>query len=256
MPSETHVSINTSDRTLVDVLEPFDPVFAESAYRINVTYREEAEPRDLTGETLLLKIYDSDGVYNSFTGVIDDAENGKCYFDIANTDIGYTGEKTLAFQIDDSILAKATITVEQLGPITAPTGTIIDWSNYDSYENTGTAGPYRAGTNVNFASNADGSVNINSTASVSYAVGGNTTIDWSTTNVSSLTLAFNSTYTFTNIVAGKTYSLHVDQQAGWGINWPTEVTWVGGTPGPPSFGDNLYFFVAVSGSVVYGYEMN
>ena len=38
---------------------------------------------------------------------------------------------------------------------------IIDWTKYGGYSNTAVAGPYRAGTNISFSANADGSQNVN-----------------------------------------------------------------------------------------------
>ena len=235
-----------------------------SDFEIVLSIKRCGELQDLTGAVPSISIADSGETWTrTFSGTAGVANDKTLTIPIEGDNLDNNGTMSFMIQVvdaddNDIVWRRGSFVIYPKVPqsVTPPTGLLLDWGLYGTYANAGTAGPYRAGTNVNFASNADGSVNINSTASVSYAVGGNTTIDWSTTNVSSLTLAFNSTYTFTNIVAGKTYSLHVDQQAGWGINWPTEVTWVGGTPGPPSFGDNLYYFVAVSDSVVYGYEMN
>jgi hypothetical protein len=47
------------------------------------------------------------------------------------------------------------------GATAAEFSNALNWGTFTTYANTGASGPYRAGTNVTFSTNADGSVNIN-----------------------------------------------------------------------------------------------
>jgi len=50
------------------------------------------------------------------------------------------------------------------GSDTATTGTSLNFAAFNGYSNTGSSGPYRAGTNITFSANGDGSVDINGEA--------------------------------------------------------------------------------------------
>lgn len=65
---------------------------------------------------------------------------------------------------------------------------------------------------------------------------GNRTLDWTTALTRQHTLTGNTTFTFTNGIAGQIYTLILMQDAvgGWGVNWPSSVTWPGGGVGQPT----------------------
>lgn len=79
-------------------------------------------------------------------------------------------------------------------------------------------------------------------------------IDWQLGTVFTKTLSFNTTFTFANIVHGKTIQMRITGAFGYGINWPAGVTWAGSAPLAPSNGATLiYEFTADSGSTVRGF---
>ena len=81
-------------------------------------------------------------------------------------------------------------------------------------------------------------------------------LDFSTDSAGSKTLTGNTTFTFSNIIAGKTVYWHVTGASGYGINWPAEVTWIDSAPANPADGvTESYMFMAESASVVHGWHV-
>ena len=80
-------------------------------------------------------------------------------------------------------------------------------------------------------------------------------IDWSAGTVFTKTLSGNTTFTFSNIAAGKTIYFRLTGQSPFGINWPSGITWGTSTPplGPSSGVTNVYQFTADSGATVRGF---
>jgi hypothetical protein len=82
------------------------------------------------------------------------------------------------------------------------------------------------------------------------------TLNWATSTVYRNTLSGNTTYSFSNVKDGMTLRQYVTQTAGWGINWPTGVTWVSGSaPGNPASGETKHIMYVRDGATTYGYEI-
>lgn len=80
-------------------------------------------------------------------------------------------------------------------------------------------------------------------------------IDWSLGTVFTKTLGGNTTFTFSNIVAGKTILFKLTGASTFGVNWPAGITWAGATaPTAPSAGATVvYEFIADSSSTIRGF---
>ena len=78
-------------------------------------------------------------------------------------------------------------------------------------------------------------------------------IDWTSSNYYYDYLSYNTTISFSNIVTGKQIYVTITGAGGYGINWPSSVTWPNGTPSNPSAGvGKVYRFIAESSTKVIG----
>jgi hypothetical protein len=80
-------------------------------------------------------------------------------------------------------------------------------------------------------------------------------IDWSLSLSFYKTLGANTTFTFSNLVEGKTISVAIKNPAAatWTVTWPGTVKWPGGTPPVQTTNDktDVYTFTRING-VIYG----
>lgn len=129
---------------------------------VNVTRNEAVE--DITGTTWTLKYSDRASTWSdTVAGSVTDAANGEVTFSI-RADITATGNWVAAINAVSGgntvyqIIGRLTVQKQVSGGAVAPTGTVFDWSAYDSFLATATDGPVRAGTGITAATNADGSL--------------------------------------------------------------------------------------------------
>jgi len=81
------------------------------------------------------------------------------------------------------------------------------------------------------------------------------TVDWSAGSLFTGTLTNNTTVAFSNVVTAKEITLSITGASSFGINWPSGITWLGGTPANPAAGvEKRYTFWATSGSTYLGYS--
>lgn len=84
---------------------------------------------------------------------------------------------------------------------------------------------------------------------------GSADVDWSAGIRFTKTLGFNTTFTFSNVTNGKAIEFYVSQPGGggWGINWPSGITWAAGPPGTITAGTAIKVtLTATSGSTFNG----
>ncbi len=136
-------------------------------------YRDGVADTNISGYTATIHVYDS--INDTSTYQIDststDASAGTMTFEIAPGDLPpkrvYQGSEIIIkdgsdnpyFYADGTVTVRASILGSVASALSAGLG--ITWSLFSSYVGTATSGPYRAGTNVTFSGNSDGSVDIN-----------------------------------------------------------------------------------------------
>ena len=107
--------------------------------------------------------------WTTVTNASVDVANGIFRFEFSAAQANATGLKHCLVHVldaDDGVFFSGRIDLTFIasnantGAGDLPVGETVDWSG-TSYANTATAGPYRAGDNVTFGANADGSVDIN-----------------------------------------------------------------------------------------------
>jgi hypothetical protein len=86
------------------------------------------------------------------------------------------------------------------------------------------------------------------------AIGSNfTTIDWNSGSYWQGSLSANTTITFQNVVSGKVIVVAITGAGGFGINWPSGITWVSGVSAQPAAGQTMYIrLVATSQTTFVG----
>lgn len=79
-------------------------------------------------------------------------------------------------------------------------------------------------------------------------------IDWVLVNpVAVLDLSENTTIAFNNVVVGKTISIVIKSSGSYTVTWPSEIKWPDGeVPEQTENGTDVYTFIAVSASEIYG----
>jgi hypothetical protein len=111
----------------------------------------------------------SRGGFVTVTGRLDNATNGSVVVDIPPSKLNTNGTYDFRLQVSDATSTMAyaygDLTIVEdpsaTGTLLIDTGTnSLNWAAYTNYSNTGTSGPYRAGTNISFRANTDGSVTI------------------------------------------------------------------------------------------------
>jgi hypothetical protein len=125
----------------------------------------------LTGYTAKIYYYDhvDDTVFYEIDSDSLDATTGRFTFNVQPADLAIEGAYPAEIVIIDgssnpfvhaygSVIIKDSIL--QAGTTALTTGPVINYAIFSSYQNVATSGPYRAGTNITFSSNADGSVDI------------------------------------------------------------------------------------------------
>lgn len=84
------------------------------------------------------------------------------------------------------------------------------------------------------------------------AVGANfTTIDWNSGSYWQGTLSFNTTITFQNVVSGKVIVVAITGAGGFGINWPSGITWVSGTSAQPAASQTMYIRLLATSATTF-----
>lgn len=80
------------------------------------------------------------------------------------------------------------------------------------------------------------------------------TIDWSLPRTSFVrSITGNATFSFSNIVPGKTISVIVKSSGNYTVTWPSEIKWPDEeAPEQTENGIDVYTFIAVSASEIYG----
>lgn len=129
----------------------------------------------LTGYTAKIYYYDhvDDTVFYEIDSDSLDAATGRFTFNVQPADLAIEGAYPAEIVIIDgssnpfvhaygSVIIKDSIL--QAGTTALTTGPVINYAIFSSYQNVATSGPYRAGTNITFSSNADGSVDIDAAA--------------------------------------------------------------------------------------------
>jgi hypothetical protein len=129
----------------------------------------------LTGYTAKIYYYDhvDDTTFYEIDSDSIDAATGRFTFNVQPADLAIEGAYPAEIVILDgssnpfvhaygSVIIKDSIL--QAGTTALTTGPVINYAIFSSYQNVSTSGPYRAGTNITFSSNADGSVNIDGSA--------------------------------------------------------------------------------------------
>jgi len=148
--------------------------------KLGWTFKQGVTAKDLTTATLTTFTYvHPDGDWSQVvTGALDVATNGSVLVTFSpaqlntnSTDGGIfpwilkvtDGTLTMAYARGKlNLIADPTSGVTNVFPTASST---INWSDYPVYLNTASEGPYRAGSNVTFNANADGSVDVDVTVS-------------------------------------------------------------------------------------------
>lgn len=152
--------IDLLDQSFIDGINPRS-MYQASDYKLNLIFKEGNARVDSTGIDFALVITSDSGTVLTAEGAWSNAEEGEGYVDIDADDLDFSGNYTAIVKYNDSLCAEFCLEVKAYGTPAPSPGTAIDWSAYTGYSNTDTDGPYRAGTNITFSANADGSQDIN-----------------------------------------------------------------------------------------------
>ena len=132
----------------------------------------------LTGSTVKFRVQNSGATWTTtITGSVDSVTNALTRFTPSNMNTNGQFDFSLTVEKGSVVMCRAVgdLIVDAIagsGITNALVATTnITWSDY-VYTGTAASGPYRAGTNIAFSSNGDGSVNINATNAVASIVAG------------------------------------------------------------------------------------
>ena len=134
-------------------------LYRASPYAIALTVKEGGALVG-AGNTTALKLYDSTGEVLHINGTETDA-NGQATITINSGGIGFDGSYTAVIVVNGSKAADFPLKIQAIGSPLPPPGTVLNWNVFTGYDNTAADGPYRAGDNVTFTPNGDGSQDIN-----------------------------------------------------------------------------------------------
>ncbi len=146
----------------------------EIGWRFTNTFKNTAV--DLTsvsnnanGSVLFTYVPPNQSFFKTVTGRVENGAAGQVVIPFAPSDLATNGTFNWRLAASDgtTVLAYAYGELQLVKDVTSgvtnqfnPSQGVIHWSFY-SFTNTSTHGPYRAGTNIIFSSNADGSVGVN-----------------------------------------------------------------------------------------------